>query len=144
MAKQEKVVTHKVCSKCKRNKHLDDFNKNSKGKHGRHHYCRKCHRASVVYKYRYHSTKWAQIANKYGLTKDSFDSLLHKQGGKCAICYHLFDPHISSSMHIDHCHKSGKIRGILCRGCNHLLGNAKDDIVILQGAINYLCRNKDT
>ncbi|NHJ19684.1 MAG: hypothetical protein EAX91_01985 [Candidatus Lokiarchaeota archaeon] len=68
------------------------------------------------------------------------------QEKKCAICGRLFDDIFNTykdkntirSPRVDHDHKSGKIRGILCNRCNILLGLVKDSISILCRAINYL------
>ena len=70
---------------------------------------------------------------QYGLQKNEANLLLEKQNNKCAIC-----KNISDKWHIDHCHSTGKVRGILCPQCNLLLGNAKDNINILINAIQYL------
>lgn len=61
--------------------------------------------------------------------------------GFCFICKQKEEDCGSSGLHIDHCHSSGKFRGWLCKSCNALLGMAKDDISILQNAIEYLEKN---
>ncbi len=53
----------------------------------------------------------------YGLTADEVDEMLAAQGGVCAICREL--PEVEARMHIDHDHRSGAIRGVLCSRCNH-------------------------
>jgi hypothetical protein len=70
---------------------------------------------------------------KYGFTKESFNELLEFQDGRCLICGELM-----KIPHIDHDHKTGKIRGLLCLKCNAILGMANDDIEILKRAIRYL------
>jgi len=69
--------------------------------------------------------------------------MLELQNGVCAICGQVESDvnHKTQEvrgMAVDHCHDSGKIRGLLCRSCNTLLGNAKDNIDILKRAIDYL------
>ena len=79
--------------------------------------------------------------SKYGLTIDQYTKLLKSQGDRCAICeVPLLDNRLT---HVDHCHATGKVRGILCRHCNLLLGNAKDSLVILSAAYSYLENNID-
>lgn len=73
---------------------------------------------------------------QYGLKFDDFKKMIVGQGGKCAICTNKFKT--SRAMHIDHCHRTGKIRGILCRHCNHGLGNFKDKQARLFRAAEYL------
>lgn len=74
--------------------------------------------------------------SKYGLTHKEYDGMFKSQGGKCKICGNKFD----YRLHVDHCHTTGKVRGLLCRGCNTGLGQFQDDPRILREAINYLMR----
>ena len=70
---------------------------------------------------------------KYGLTEELFDALLFSQAGSCAIC--AIDSPPTRWWCVDHCHKTGKVRGILCHNCNSMLGHAKDSIdTLLRGA----------
>ena len=72
----------------------------------------------------------------YGLTADQFDALLEQQGGGCAICRKLFER--LASMHLDHDHRTGRIRGILCLNCNQGVGKFFDDPELLERAAAYL------
>lgn len=74
---------------------------------------------------------WAQVT--YGLTPDEFNTMLIEQSGRCGICETPM-----RSPHIDHNHKTGAVRALLCRSCNHMLGNAQDDPEIFKAAISYL------
>jgi hypothetical protein len=79
-----------------------------------------------------------QIMKKFGLTQDAYNTKLRDQGWGCGICrcdLRLLDPR---HVHTDHCHTTGLVRGIICKSCNHLLGNARDSQEILLAAINYL------
>lgn len=49
----------------------------------------------------------------------------------------------ADAVHVDHCHTTNDIRGLLCRHCNLLLGHAKDRVVVLQAAIRYLRKSAD-
>ena len=71
---------------------------------------------------------------RYGLDEDQFNSMLLEQQGKCKIC----STEMKSAAGIDHCHKTGVVRGLLCRKCNFLLGNANESITVLEQAIQYL------
>ncbi len=76
---------------------------------------------------------------KIGFTKELFEKRLMEQNNKCAICGCEFDEQIyMKKKSADHCHTKKIPRGILCRKCNLLLGNANDSIEILQKAIDYL------
>lgn len=76
------------------------------------------------------------LRRKYNLTVDEFGNLFSEQKNKCAIC----EKHLSliKDTRIDHEHRSGLVRGILCHNCNALLGHARDDVAILNSAIKYL------
>ena len=73
---------------------------------------------------------------KYGITKSSYDVLLHSQNNCCAICFS--DNNNNRDWHLDHCHTTGQIRGILCHQCNLMLGNARDSVATLEQGIIYL------
>lgn len=72
----------------------------------------------------------------FGISADEFDALLEKQGGGCAICGKR--PTRLASLHLDHCHETGAIRGILCSSCNQGIGQFGDDPILLERAAVYL------
>lgn len=100
--------------------------------------CRECHKA--ICKARWHSKtsieKQAARSISYGLTVDEFLELHEKQDGKCAICGNA--PSTQRGLHVDHCHTTGVVRGLLCHGCNVGIGALKDDVGLLRAAIDYL------
>ncbi|MCY1447865.1 Recombination endonuclease VII [compost metagenome] len=63
------------------------------------------------------------------------------QAGVCKICGRPDDTK-RGMLQIDHCHTTGKVRGLLCHHCNILLGNARDDVAILEKAIAYLAASR--
>lgn len=75
----------------------------------------------------------------YGITKVEFALLLQRQGNKCANprCG-AKEPGGNGTWHVDHDHRTGEVRGLLCRRCNVMIGYAKDDVQILEGGIEYL------
>lgn len=100
--------------------------------------CRECHK--IECKERWHTRtlldRWASRNYKYGVTKDFLIGLYEDQDGKCKICGNK--PTTQRGLHVDHCHKTGVVRGLLCHGCNTGLGNMKEDPEILLKAIAYL------
>lgn len=72
----------------------------------------------------------------YGITPEQFKNMLKSQGRRCAICLKKFNK--PKQTHVDHCHKTGKVRGILCHLCNAALGFFGDSIEVLRSAISYL------
>ena len=83
------------------------------------------------------------LNKKYGLTVDEYKSMLASQGGRCAICL-TDDPRGKKHnwFHVDHCHKTGKVRGLLCSRCNMGLGSFQDNADLLEEAINYIRKSK--
>ena len=79
-------------------------------------------------------------ARRYGLLLADLAELLRKQRGRCAACGDKFTD--SKHQHVDHDHATGKVRGILCRGCNHALGNVNDDVERLLELVAYLRRHR--
>lgn len=75
---------------------------------------------------------------KFGINYDQYEAIKSDQNGVCCICQQV--DHCGRDLAVDHNHVSGKIRGLLCTDCNTALGLFKDDISLLQGAINYLSR----
>jgi hypothetical protein len=83
---------------------------------------------------------------KYGLTVEEYNRILHDQDGKCAIrgCNRTGkDEARGSRLHVDHDHKTGAVRGLLCSHCNTGLGKFLDSPDKLQAAIEYLVKNKN-
>ncbi len=76
---------------------------------------------------------------KYKLSIKDYTELIYTQRNRCAICD---KPAEGKTLHIDHNHETGKVRGLLCHNCNVLLGHAKEDKNILMSAIQYLNRDK--
>ena len=69
-------------------------------------------------------------------------AMFARQDGRCAICQSEVFVEIDRSAQIDHCHATGKVRGILCKFCNLGLGTFKDNIASLERAIDYLKRSR--
>jgi len=83
-----------------------------------------------------------RVKKLYGLSEEQVQKLFVDQSNKCAICDSEFDT--THEAMIDHCHTSGKVRGLLCITCNWLLGHSKDNPELLTKAANYLIeRNQD-
>jgi hypothetical protein len=77
------------------------------------------------------------MKSRYGITPDDYDKMLLRQDGRCAICGKDVCE-LSKKLYIDHDHVTGKVRGLLCSGCNVVLGSAHEDRDVFLGAIEYL------
>lgn len=85
----------------------------------------------------------------YGITVEQYLEMHDKQGGVCAVCgcaESSVDPRTKRvrRLAVDHCHDTGKIRGLLCSSCNTAIGQMKDDVRILSSAISYLQKHSET
>ena len=74
------------------------------------------------------------LRRKYGITVADYEAIREAQQGRCALCGAM----PTESMHVDHCHKTGRVRGLLCGHCNKGLGLFRDDPELLRRAIAYL------
>jgi len=81
------------------------------------------------------SQRKCRIKSQFGISLEEYDSLLSKQNGKCAICGGHTD---GDALAVDHNHKTNEVRGLLCHRCNTAIGLFKDDVSLLQKAIEYL------
>lgn len=149
----ERRGTQKKCAKCGEVKDRSDFATARQGKYGpvlRE--CRSCWSARA--------REWASrskdgdVTNArrlslwaaYRITPSEYDALLSSQGGSCAICGSTkkkMRKGVELEFPVDHCHVTGRIRGILCDGCNRAMGLLGDDGHRIQKAIDYL-RDSDT
>lgn len=86
-----------------------------------------------------------KLLRNYSMTPTEFNALWDSQDGRCAVCKVPLEPRgrTKKSAAVDHNHATGKVRGILCRGCNTGIGNLRDDPEILTAAVEYLVRNGD-
>lgn len=84
--------------------------------------------------------RYSHMKSNYGLLKEEFLNIIKEQCGLCPICGKELDLLSKRGIHIDHVHDTGKVRGILCKNCNLLLGHAYEKISTLQSAIAYLGR----
>lgn len=138
---------NRTCKHCRENKPIDSFYLKPvrSGNRVYHHVCKLCHnRRTVEYGRTDKGKKATRRADlrQYGLTIEQYDDWLDYQNGVCAVCSCEETSRTKSgdvkSLAVDHDHKSGEVRGLLCQACNIALGLLNDDVSVLQSAINYL------
>lgn len=136
----------KTCSHCKILQSLDNFVKDRGSKDGHTYLCKPCRKnyrsKQAPQRAQYYKNNRQELENKrllykYGISLSERERLLRKQDFKCAICFL-----VSAPLVIDHCHKTGKIRELLCMYCNLALGGFKDNHQILLNATKYLQKHK--
>lgn len=99
-------------------------------------------RARTFRKNHPNTVKGYRLKTHYGLTRADYDRLILEQGGACAICGRKDWTGKWKNPQIDHDHDTGKVRGILCVGCNTAIGLLKNDPRIVRAIINYLVKYK--
>jgi hypothetical protein len=77
----------------------------------------------------------SKYKSKFGITLKDYNDILASQGGVCATCG---KPPNRKALSVDHDHRTGKVRGLLCQDCNFALGHVKDNPTILERLIDYL------
>lgn len=118
----------KVCSGCEKERHVTDFWKHKGGALGRSNLCIICQKDRQW---------WASVLSLYGLTREEYEAMAAKG---CAICGSTDPLSHRKNLPVDHCHKTGVTRGVLCNNCNLMLGLVHDDPAILRRAAEYLER----
>ena len=78
-----------------------------------------------------------QLRYKFGITLEDYERILQTQGNRCAVC-RTDKCSTGRNFAVDHCHTTGKVRGLLCKDCNLLIGRAKDRADVLREAAAYL------
>lgn len=149
--------THKTCSDCGQVKTVESFyRKSARTKRGwfwdshcidcRNSYSRdyaagnRERRNSRLKKWRENNPDGARRTDRskhyrraYGITVEEADRMKSQNGGKCQICNR-----VASKLNIDHCHKTGAVRGVLCSVCNTYIGMIGDDPTVAQRMADYL------
>ena len=134
----------KTCPKCKTDKPFSDFHKDKTRSDDVQCYCKDCSSKRSKESYDPLKRKVLDLKKNYGLSWDEYIDLYDKQNGKCLGCERKIFIEINSDTPavVDHNHKNGKVRGLLCRDCNLILGNAFDNIETLKNLIKYLEKSK--
>ena len=138
----------KRCNKCHEVKEYSEFYKHKVSPDGYRYSCKSCNsKAAFAYK---ESTdgkrklKNCHLKRRYGISIESYEEMLKDQGGVCFICKKREEQTHQNGkikdLAVDHCHTTGKVRGLLCGLCNRGLGYFKDNTEYLTNAIEYLTK----
>ena len=91
-----------------------------------------------------HKISESRVLREYGATLSFISDILDEQKGCCKVCgKSLVVPESKSNYHIDHCHTTGKVRGLLCGNCNLALGLMYDNTLLLRSLLKYLEDSQD-
>jgi len=134
----------KICNKCNVEQPIENFyaQTGARTKPGyRRPTCKSCvNKESIAWskankdKVKEHRRK-GKLKQKYGISLEQFEEMKNKQNNKCAICN---EKHIRRPLNVDHCHATGKVRGLLCDKCNMALGLLKDSKQLIESLKRYL------
>jgi hypothetical protein len=150
----------KKCSRCDTEKPTSEYHKDRGNKDGLYSYCKPCARAKTAAwkaadpersresqrrsrRKRPHVYWEKNLRMAFGINIEQYQKMFDEQNGCCAVCGETeTEIHPRSGrlrrLAVDHCHKTGKVRGLLCNNCNRAIGLLKDDPTVLRSAINYL------
>lgn len=156
-------ATEKTCLTCKKEKPLSEFTSDKQKKTGLTPYCKECCAIASRRYYENHKEQYAKahkewreknpqwkpnprgrnatLKCRYNISESDYNDMFIEQGGRCAIC----GKHQSKcykTLHVDHCHETDKVRGLLCGKCNRGLGMFSDSISLFHNVIKYLEMNK--
>jgi len=139
-------IKTKTCKTCGKTKSYDEFPNGRLYSDGKRPHCITCRRASERKSYHknkhknpyvYEVDKDSKLKRAYGISYQEYLTILEVQQNSCAICG-VDQEDVSRAFAVDHCHDTGKIRGLLCSNCNTGIGNLRDDVGLLERAIEYL------
>lgn len=134
----------KNCSWCKQDIDINLFSNFKASKDGKQSRCKACAKSTKKQwdienaEYIIEKGRWDGKRTAYGITKDEYFRMVELQDNKCKICGLSGELNKHGHLYVDHCHTQGVIRGLLCKECNILLGNCRDNTWILENAIKYL------
>jgi hypothetical protein len=131
----------RICGSCHDEKPLSEFHVGNSGRRGSGRWCKPCRHTEYI---AFRSANYASVRDKelrklYGIGLSDYERMLSEQGGRCAICQ-TDKPGggRSNNFHVDHDHETGRVRGLLCHGCNTGIGNLGDSSATLYRAMKYL------
>ena len=119
---------NKICTKCNISKPISNFYQDARYADGYNGWCKLCINANTA---DYHRKKTS------GVTRDEYSRMFDSQGGMCAICG-IHQDFVKRGFSVDHDHKTGAVRALLCGRCNLGLGYFKDNPDRLRKAAEYL------
>ena len=128
----------KTCTVCNESKPATDYYADKRFKAKLKSECKECHKQQCYKWAQKNKDKKAAYQRKctFGITMEDYNQFLEDQNSVCAICQQKCGS--GNRLSVDHCHNSGKVRGLLCGNCNRALGLFKDNKKFLQKAIDYL------
>jgi hypothetical protein len=133
----------RTCNICGETKPLTEYYFNNRGyPHGK---CKSCYVKKQQENYTPEKGRDKNLRHAYGITLQEYNEMLEEQDHKCATCG-TTEPGGRKSGRgggtnvfvVDHCHDTGKVRGLLCHSCNRAMGLLGDNVSVIESMIKYL------
>lgn len=125
-----------TCKHCGLSKDVSEFVKNKSCKKGYVTTCKKCkYKKYPPTKDQKHKAWVRNIKRYYGITPNDYNRMYEDQKGCCKVCGTQSG---NTKFHIDHCHTTGKVRGLLCGPCNRALGLLNDNPLTILNLYHYI------
>ena len=140
---------NRTCNKCGQTKNLIEFYKTGRKKdkdpNKRHYTCKDCTKARVKAAHRADPSlqRRRDLRRLYDITLEEYEEMLERQAGKCAICKTDTAGGKHNVFCVDHDHVTGKVRELLCKDCNIVLGLVQDSPEHLNRLIAYVIKHND-
>lgn len=142
-AKIKIIPENKKCTKCKKIKNAKEFSSCSTKLNGLRSTCKKCD-SKILKLYRKNNPDKARdqdLRREFGITLLQYRQMLSDQGECCKIC-HRHQSQFKHSLHVDHNHKTGRVRALLCGPCNHALGLLQENETVVLALAQYIHDHK--
>jgi hypothetical protein len=140
------MVSRKLCKRCNEYKDISTFQKSRREKDGLQIWCTPCRTKQQRERKSKYDAERAQILKEqnldrhlrkiYGISLEDYNNIHLHQLGRCRLCDNPCPS--GKRLAVDHCHSTGKVRGLLCVNCNTALGSFKDNLELLKKAVKYL------
>ena len=135
------------CNKCGEVKQLTDFyktgRKTDKNKNNRHYTCKECTKARVKRNHNSTTYRRQHLRRNYDISLEEYEEMLSIQGSKCAVCKTEKAGGKHNVFCVDHDHVTGKVRELLCKDCNIVLGIINDSPEHLGRLMAYILKHTD-
>lgn len=130
-------MDQKLCTSCQQHKNLESFKKNKNGKFQRYSICKKCSSERSKYRYANGDSYAVRLQRLYGLSVNEYEQMYAEANGCCQVCG-VSEESLNKRLAVDHCHATGKVRGLLCSKCNTALGQLDDSLEKISSLYSYL------
>jgi len=144
MSRPIQTTGTRICTTCGVEKDITEFylRGGKRSPKSRKSKCKKCEIIRLAASYDPSKSRNNDLKRLYGITLNDYNQMLTEQNDRCVICKTTEPGGKHGKFMVDHCHDTGKVRGLLCKRCNIALGEVGDNIQTLQSMVEYLATAK--